>query len=92
MEKQHYWRGIAPCTLDSLITELKNDAIKFSFQTSHIVEEVVFFAVMASIMKTDQPPTADAVELVVDEAFDIQFEPLGLLAVLLLYLGLYSVI
>ena len=28
-------------------------------------------------------------ELIVDEAFDIPFQPLGLLAVFCLYLGLY---
>ena len=40
-------------------------------------------------MKVDEPPGVDAVELVVDEAFDIPFQPLGLPALLLLYLGLY---
>ena len=40
-------------------------------------------------MKADEPPGADAVELVVDDAFDIPFQPLGLLPLLLLYVGLY---
>jgi hypothetical protein len=40
-------------------------------------------------MEADKPQGADAVELVVDEAFDISFQPLGLLAVMLLYWGFY---
>jgi hypothetical protein len=43
--------------------------------------------VMVSVVETDEPPGVDAVELVVDEAFDIPLQPLGLLAVILLYLG-----
>jgi hypothetical protein len=38
-------------------------------------------------MEADQPPGADAVELVVDEAVDIPFQFLGLLPLFLLYLG-----
>ena len=38
-----------------------------------------------SAVKADEPPGADAVELVVDEAFDISLQLLGLLAVFLLY-------
>jgi hypothetical protein len=45
--------------------------------------------VEVSVVKADQPPRVDALELACDEAFDIPFQPLGLLAVLLLYLGLY---
>ena len=40
-------------------------------------------------MKADEPPGADALELVVGEAFNIPFQPLGLLTLLLLYMGLY---
>jgi hypothetical protein len=41
-------------------------------------------------METNKPPRVDAMELVVDEAFDILFHPLDLKAVfLLLHLGLY---
>jgi len=36
---------------------------------------------VVSVVKADEPPRTDAVELVVDEAFDISFQPLGLLAV-----------
>jgi len=41
--------------------------------------------VVVSVVKADEPPRTDAMELVVDEAFDISLEALGLLAVLLLY-------
>ena len=41
-------------------------------------------------MKADELPGADVAELIVDEAFDTPFQPLGLLAVLLAYLGLYG--
>jgi hypothetical protein len=44
---------------------------------------------MASVVKADEPPGADALELVVYEAFDIPLQTQGLLAVLLLYLGLH---
>ncbi|MCX5947385.1 MAG: hypothetical protein NTY67_04115 [Cyanobacteria bacterium] len=40
---------------------------------------------MVSVVKADEPPGVDAVELVVDEAFDIPFQPLSLPALLLLY-------
>jgi len=89
VEKQHSWIGILSCTLDGLITALINDAMKFSLQVSHILEQLIFIAVVVSVVKADEPPGADAEELVVDEAFDISLEALGLLAVFLLYLGLY---
>ena len=89
VEKQHLWVGVFTSTFDGLITALVNNAVEFSFQVSHIVEEVVFLAVVVSVVETNKPPSVDVVELVVDEAFDIPFQPLGLLAVLLLYLGLY---
>ena len=38
---------------------------------------------VVSVVKPDEPPTVDAMELVVDKAFNISFQPLGLLAVLL---------
>ena len=47
-------------------------------------------AVVVSVVKADEPPGADALELAFDEVFDIPFQALGLLAVLLLYLGLYG--
>jgi hypothetical protein len=40
---------------------------------------------MVSVVKADEPPGVDTMELTCDEAFDIPFQPLGLLAVLLLY-------
>jgi len=42
-------------------------------------------------VKADEPPGSDAVELIVDKAFDISFEPLGLLPLFYLYLGRLSV-
>jgi len=36
-------------------------------------------------VKADEPPGTDAFELIVDEAFEIPFQPLGLLAVFLIY-------
>ena len=40
---------------------------------------------MVSVVKADEPPGVDAVELAFDEIFDIPFQPLGVLAVFLLY-------
>jgi hypothetical protein len=40
--------------------------------------------VVVSVVKVDEPPGVDTMKLIVDEAFDIPFQPLGLLAVLLL--------
>jgi hypothetical protein len=59
--------------------------VELPFQVGNILEQLIFLAVVVSVVKADEPPGADAVELMVDEAFDILFEPLGLLAVLLLY-------
>ena len=55
------------------------------YQVSHILEQLIFLGVVVSVVKADEPPRADALELVVDEAFDIPFQALCLLAVLLLY-------
>jgi hypothetical protein len=44
-------------------------------------------AVVVSVVKTDEPPGVDAVQLFVDEALDIPFEALGLLPLFYLYLG-----
>jgi len=85
VEKQHSWVGVFTSTLDGLITALINDAMEFSLQVSHILEQLIFLAVVVSVVKADEPPGADAVELIVYEAFDISLEALGLLAVLLLY-------
>ena len=40
---------------------------------------------MVSVTKADEPPGVDTLELVVDELLDSPFQPLSLLAVLLLY-------
>jgi len=84
VEKQHSWVGVFTSTLDGLVTGLKNDAVEFSLQVSHILEQLIFLAVVISVVKADEPPGADVVELVVDEALDISFQPLGLLTVLML--------
>ena len=89
VEKQHLGAGVFTSTLDGLITALVDDAVEFSLQVSHILEQLIFLGVVVSVVKADEPPGADAVELVVDEAFDIPSQLLGLLAVLLLYLSLY---
>jgi hypothetical protein len=89
VEKQHLRVGILSSTLDGLVTGLKDNAVEFSLQVSHILEQLVFLAVVVSVVETNKPPGVDAMELIVDEAFDIPFQPLGLLAVLLLYFDLY---
>jgi hypothetical protein len=71
VEKQHLGEWIFTSTLDGLITALVDDAMQFSLQVSHILQQLIFPAVVVSVMEADQPPGADAVELVVDEAFDI---------------------
>jgi hypothetical protein len=89
VEKQHLWVWVFISTFDGAVTALIDDAVEFSFQVSHILEQLIFLAVVVSVVKTDEPPSIDVVELVVDEAFDIPFQPLGLPTLLLLYLGLY---
>ncbi len=59
--------------------------MEFSFQVSHILEKLIFFAVVVSVVNADEPPGADAVELTFDEVFDIQLQSLSLRALLLLY-------
>ena len=85
VEKQHPWIGIRSSTLEARITALVDDAMQFAFQVSDIPQQLIFFAVVVSVVKADEPPRVDAVELTFDEAFDIPFQPLGLLAVFLLY-------
>jgi len=59
--------------------------MQFSLEVGNIIQELVFLAVVISVVKADEPPGVDAVELVVDEALDISLQPLGLLAVFLMY-------
>ena len=89
VEKQHLGVGVFTSTLDGLVTGLKDDAVEFSFQVGNILEQLIFLAVVVSVVETNKPPGVDAMELTCDEAFDIPFQPLGLAALLLLYLGLY---
>ena len=83
VEKQHLWVGVFSSTFDGVITALVDDAVEFSLQVSHILEQLIFIAVVVSVVKADEPPRVDALELAFDEVFDIPLQPLGLLAVLL---------
>jgi hypothetical protein len=87
VEKQHSWVWVFTSTLDGLFTTPVDDALQLSLYLSHILEQLIFLAVVVSVMKADQPPGAYAVELIVDEAFDIPFQSLGLLSLFYLYLG-----
>ena len=89
VEEKHSWVGVFTSTLDGLVTGLKDDAVEFPFQVSHILEQLIFLTVVVSVVETNKPPGVDAMELTCDEAFDILLQPLGLPALLLLYLGLY---
>ena len=89
VEKQHSWIRIFTSSLDAPITALADDALELTLEVSNILEQLIFLAVVVSVVKADEPPGVDAVELVVDEAFDIPFQLLGLPTLLLLYLGLY---
>ncbi len=40
---------------------------------------------VVSVVKADEPPGIDAVELIADDAFDIPLQPLDLLSLFLLY-------
>ena len=67
---------------------LREQVIKIAAQNErrgNIIQQLIFLAVAVSVVKANEPPGADAVELAFDEAFDIPFQPLGLPAVLLLY-------
>ena len=82
VEEQHLWVGVFTNPFDGLVTGLKDDAVEFPFQVSHILEQLIFLAVVVSVVKADEPPGVDAVELTCDEAFDIPFQELGLPALL----------
>ena len=85
VEKQHLGVGVFTCTLDALITALVDDAMQLSLQVSHIQKQLIFLGVVVSVVKADEPPGVDAVELTFDEVFDIPFQALGLPALFLLY-------
>ena len=89
VEKQHSWIRIFTSTLDGLITALVDDALELTLEVSNILEQLIFFAVVVSVVKADKPPGTDALELTCDEAFYISFQPLGLLVVLMLALSFY---
>ena len=85
VEKQHLGVGVFTSTLDALITALINDAMQFSLEVGNILEQLIFFAVVVSVVKANKPPRVDTLELTCDEAFDIPLQPLGLLSLFLLY-------
>ena len=87
VEKQHLGVGVFTSPFDGLIAALIDDAMQLSLQVSYILQQLIFPAVMVSAMEADEPPGADALELIVNEAFDIPFEALGLLAPFYLHLG-----
>jgi hypothetical protein len=87
VEEEHSWVGVFTSSLNGLVTGLKDDAVEFSFQVGNILKQLIFLAVVVSVVETNKPPRVDALELACDEAFDIPFQPLGLLAVFYLYLG-----
>ena len=89
VEKQHLGVDIFTSTLDGLITALVDDAVELTFEVSHILEQLIFLAVMVSVVETDKPPGVDALELAFDEAFDISLEALGLLPLLSLILSFH---
>jgi hypothetical protein len=78
IEKQHPWIEIFASTIDDFTTTLVDDATEFTLQVGNIIQELVLLGVVVSVVRTDQPPGADAVELVVDEMLDIPFQALGL--------------
>ena len=59
--------------------------MQFSLEVGNILEQLIFFAVVVPVVKADEPPGVDAMELTCDEAFDIPLQPLGLLSLFLLY-------
>ncbi|KZR93619.1 hypothetical protein MITS9509_00211 [Synechococcus sp. MIT S9509] len=85
VKKQHPWIRIFTSTLDALITALINDAMQFSLEVGNILEQLIFFAVVVSVVKANKPPRVDTLELTCDEAFDIPLQIVGLLSLLLLY-------
>ena len=76
--------------LDGLITALVDDPMQFSLEVGNINKEMVFLAVVISLVKDDEPPGDNTLKLIVDKVFDIPCQPLGLLALLLVYLGLHG--
>ncbi|QNG28029.1 hypothetical protein [Synechococcus sp. HK01-R] len=89
VEKQHSWTRVFTSTFDALITALANDAVELTLQARYILQQLIFFAVVVSVVEADEPPGIDAMELTCDEAFDIPLEALGLLSLLLLILSFH---
>ena len=87
VEKQHLWVGVFTSILDGAVTALVDDAMQFSLEVSYILQQLIFFAVVVSVVKADKPPGTDALELIAYKALYISFQPLGLLALFYLYLG-----
>jgi len=89
VEKQNLGIGIFTSPFDALITALVDDAVELSLEVSYILQQLIFFAVVVSVVETDKPPGIDAVELIRDEAFDSPLEALGLLPLLSLILSFH---
>ena len=73
VEKQHPWIGVFTSTLDALITALVDDAMKFPLEVGNILEQLIFLAVVVAVVKADEPPGVNALELITDEVCDIPF-------------------
>ncbi|WP_232197347.1 hypothetical protein [Synechococcus sp. CB0205] len=87
VEKQHHWIRVFTSTFDALITALVDDAVELALEVSNILQQLIFFAVVVSVVETDKPPRAGTLELIAYKALYISFQPLGLLALFYLYLG-----
>ena len=59
--------------------------MQFSLELGNILEQLIFFAVVVSVVKADEPPGADVMELANNEALDIPLQTVGLLSLFLLY-------
>ena len=89
VEKQHLGIRVFTSSLDALITALVDNALELSLEVSYILQQLIFFAVVVSVVETDKPPGTDALELTCDEALDSPFQPLGLLSLLSLILSFH---
>ena len=61
------------------VTDLVDNAMAFPLEIGNIPHQLIFLVVAVSAVKSDKPPGADAVEPIVDVAFDIPLPALGLL-------------
>ena len=59
--------------------------MQFSLEVGNILEQLIFFAVVVPVVKANEPPGTDIMELDNNEALDIPLQTLGLLSLFLLY-------